>query len=326
MCRRSACRLSTLAICPSSSWRRAIWPRPTPNSARASAATESTTSSRTAWSTSASSKPLSRWSVSESVDGVRTRIFSVNARSAVAFASRSCAASSLDTPYAEGNTFAAICATRAPENFCSVSTNTTPASRPPKRLGAAAATASVRQNCVLPAPAGPTSSVIDPVGTPPPSAESSARRNSPPRTYAGPADVETDAAPGSLGASVAARGGGGAASSARGGVRADAAREERPRGRGLGAHVPGDGRHHALRRGQRDVQELHEVQRRARQHVLRGAEVVALQLGQGLHVQAGDARQRAMLRGHREEARRPARTRRAGRDTRAARLNSTNGM
>ena len=120
-------------------------------------------------------------------------------------------------------------------------------------------------------------------------------------------------------------GGGGAASSARGGVRADAAREERPRGRGLGAHVPGDGRHHALRRGQRDVQELHEVQRRARQHVLRGAEVVALQLGQGLHVQAGDARQRAMLRGHREEARRPARTRRAGRDTRAARLNSTNG-
>ena len=96
----------------------------------------------------------------------------------------------------------------------------------------------------------------------------------------------------------------------------------RPRGRGFGANVPGDGRHYALRRGQRDVQELHEVQRGARQHVLRGAEVVALKLGQGLHVQAGDARQRAMLRGHREEARRPARTRRAGRDTRAARLNS----
>ena len=74
-----------------------------------------------------------------------------------------------------------------------------------------------------------------------------------------------------------------------------------------------------------EMSRLHEVQRRARQHVLRGAEVVALQLGQGLHVQAGDARQRAMLRGHREEARRPARTRRAGRDTRAARLNSTNG-
>eukprot|EP00982_Pelagococcus_subviridis_P011980 31135-Pelagococcus_subviridis.AAC.11 len=53
---------------------------------------------------------------------------------------------------------------------------TTPPSRPPTLFGAAAATARVRQNCVFPAPAGPTSSLIDPVGTPPLSARSNAAR------------------------------------------------------------------------------------------------------------------------------------------------------
>ena len=161
MCRRSACCLSTLAICPSSSWRRAICPRPVPNSARASAATESTTSRRTAWSMSASSNPLSRCSVSESVDGVKTRIFSVKDRNAFAFALVVCSVSFAETPYAEGNTFAAISATRAPENFCSVSTYTT---RQPLNAAGARPHGEREAELRLARAGGPTSSVMDPAG------------------------------------------------------------------------------------------------------------------------------------------------------------------
>ena len=80
-----------------------------------------------------------------------------------------------------------------------------------------------------------------------------------------------------------------------------ARREERARGGGLGAHVARHRRHHTLRRGQRDVKHLHEVEGRTRQDVLRGAEVVALQARQDVHVQTSHAGERT-LRRHRADA------------------------
>ena len=127
---------------------------------------------------SASSSPFNRCSISDSVLGVSTRTRDVNASS-----SRSCAGGLSAGENAAGNLATAISASLWDENFCSVSMNTTPDSSPPHDLGAAHAHASVRHICVFPAPAGPTSSLIDPVGTPPPSALSSASRCA--RTYAG---------------------------------------------------------------------------------------------------------------------------------------------
>ena len=127
---------------------------------------------------SASSSPFNRCSISDSVLGVSTRTRDVSASS-----SRSCPGGLSAGENAAGNLATAISASLWDENFCSVSMNTTPDSSPPHDLGAAHAHASVRHICVFPAPAGPTSSLIDPVGTPPPSALSSASRCA--RTYAG---------------------------------------------------------------------------------------------------------------------------------------------
>ena len=242
---------------------------------------------------SASSSPFNRCSISDSVLGVSTRTRDVNASS-----SRSCPGGLSAGENAAGNLATAISASLWDENFCSVSMNTTPDSSPPHDLGAAHAHASVRHICVFPAPAGPTSSLIDPVGTPPPSALSSASRCA--RTYAGvffvlhrgsrarrrrasPVVHRRCVAPGRWIRGLLGWILGPGREQLRGGHRPRAARAR-------------DARHDLLSHRQVDVEHLHQIERVPGEDILAGSKVLGFQATEDVDVQAGDARQRALRR------------------------------